>query len=173
MDNPTRLQLEQAIFDLESIDLPISDTTKRSSFAFSSGLAAVTSIILAHSTPLTVILPHDLYHGVSSLFLDVFARHGVTVQHEDMREIGNIVSAVAGLDPDQEVIVWMESPSNPLCHVLDIQSICQAVEPLRASHVITTVVDGTMSSPILTRPLEVRSLKDVTRSCIMSSFAFC
>jgi cystathionine gamma-synthase len=51
----------------------------------------------------------------------------------------------------------METPSNPKCQILDIASICHAMEPLRTSQVITTVVDGTMASPILTRPLELRA----------------
>ncbi|KAL3919783.1 MAG: hypothetical protein SGARI_007118, partial [Bacillariaceae sp.] len=72
-----------------------------------------------------------------------------------MRQVDNVIAAVVGIDPSQEVIVWMETPSNPKCHVLDIESICHAVESLRSSHVITTVVDGTMASPILTRPLEL------------------
>jgi cystathionine gamma-synthase len=155
MDNPTRLQLERAIFDLECIHLSTPDCSSVTSFAFSSGLAAVTSIILAHSTPCTVLLPDDLYHGVSSLLLDVFSRHGVTVQHVDMRHTENVASAVAATDLSHEVIVWMETPSNPKCQVLDIASTCRAMEPLRTSQVITTVVDGTMASPILTRPLEL------------------
>jgi cystathionine gamma-synthase len=72
-----------------------------------------------------------------------------------MRHTENVASAVAATDLSHEVIVWMETPSNPKCQVLDIASTCRAMEPLRTSQVITTVVDGTMASPILTRPLEL------------------
>jgi cystathionine beta-lyase/cystathionine gamma-synthase len=90
---------------LEYIHLSTSDCSSVTSFAFSLGLAAITSIILAHSTPCTVLLPDDLYHGVLSLLVDVFSRHGVTVQHVDMWPIENVASAVAATDSSQEVIV--------------------------------------------------------------------
>ncbi|KAG7360138.1 cystathionine gamma-synthase [Nitzschia inconspicua] len=155
MDNPTRLQLEKAIFELECINLAGREDKAITSYAFSSGLAGVTSILLAHSSPLTVLLPDDLYHGVSSLLSNVFSKHRVNARHVNMRDVSEIVKAIQSVNSNDDVIVWMESPSNPKCHVLDIQSICQAVEPLRSSYTITTVVDGTMASPILTRPLEL------------------
>jgi cystathionine beta-lyase/cystathionine gamma-synthase len=150
--------LEKAICDLECIHLKPRDVSNCTSFAFSSGLAGVTAILLSHSSPLTVLLPNDLYHGVSSLLSNVFDKHGVAVQHINMRDVSKVFQAVQSIDPQQDVIVWMESPSNPKCHVLDIQSICKALETLRTSRTITTVVDGTMASPILTRPLEVKKL---------------
>jgi cystathionine gamma-synthase len=161
MDNPTRLLLEDTLFRVECVNvlkLMTNDEKEKmakSSFAFSSGLMGVTSIILAHSSPLTVILPNDLYHGVSSLLVDVFLRHHVHVRWVDMRNIDSVVDVIAEVEPGHEIIIWMESPSNPKCHVLDIQSICQAVKSAY-SNKVTTVVDGTLSSPILTRPLEVR-----------------
>lgn len=161
MDNPTRLQLEKAVFELECIHLPPRqehDSQPVLSYAFASGLAGVTTILLAHSSPLTVLLPDDLYHGVSSLLVNVFCKHGVSVRPVDMRQIDKIVDAVQDVESNQDVLVWMESPSNPKCHVLDIEAICEALEPLRESKTITTVVDGTMASPILSRPLEVRSV---------------
>lgn len=146
------------MFDLECISMPKGERTEKvASFAYASGLAAVTSILLAHSTPLTILLPDDLYHGVSSLLLDVFSKHGVSVKHVNMRQVHDVEAAVVATDPSDQVIVWMESPSNPKCHVLDICSICHAMETLRSSHVITTIVDGTMATPVLTRPLEVRN----------------
>jgi cystathionine beta-lyase/cystathionine gamma-synthase len=150
------LQLEKAIFDLECLHLEVEDDDPAcTSYAFASGLAGVASILLAHSSPLTVLLPDDLYHGVSSLLSDVFSKHGVSARHVNMSQIEEVVQVVSSIDPSHNVIVWMESPSNPKCQVLDIQSICKALEPLRSSLTITTVVDGTMASPILTRPLEV------------------
>jgi cystathionine beta-lyase/cystathionine gamma-synthase len=158
MDNPTRLQLEDTLFGLECINLKEHKaTSETSSFVFASGLAGVTSIILAHTAPLTVLLPHDLYHGVSSLLLDIFSIHNVIVQQVDMRNVDLLIETIDQIDRAQQIIVWMETPSNPKCHVIDIQAICNAVK--NSSHVITTVVDGTMASPILTRPLEVSHIK--------------
>lgn len=163
-DNPTRLLLEKTLFDIECINVLNQMTnheketmpTKAPSFVFSSGLMGVTSIILAHSSPLTVILPDDLYHGVSSLLVDVFHRYSVTVRHVDMRNVQSVMDAIADIDPEHDVIVWMETPSNPKCHILDIRSICEAVKSVSSNTKVTTVVDGTLSSPVLTRPLEVR-----------------
>jgi cystathionine beta-lyase/cystathionine gamma-synthase len=134
--------------------------TKEPSFVFSSGMMGVTSILLAHSSPLTVLLPDDVYHCIRTLLHEVFHRHHVHVRPADMRNPKSVVDAIAAADPSHDVIVWMESPSNPKCHVLDIQSICEAVHSMVSTTThnrkVTTVVDGTMSSPILTRPLEVR-----------------
>jgi cystathionine beta-lyase/cystathionine gamma-synthase len=176
MDNPTRLQLEKAIFELECLHLEIHNDSLPActSYAFSSGLAGVTSIIMAHSSPLTVLLPDDLYHGVSSLLSNVFSKHGIASCHINMRQISEVVQAVSSIESNQDIIVWMESPSNPKCHVLDIQSICKALEPLRSSHAITTVVDGTMASPVLTRPLEVMIVVDgfVLTTMLMDRFSY-
>ena len=63
MDNPTRLLLEKEMARLEchgrQVDADIV------SCAFASGMMAASSIVLAHQAPLTVLLPQDLYHGVT------------------------------------------------------------------------------------------------------------
>ena len=209
MDNPTRLLLEKTVFELECSGLSHAgagagaDVTIPTSMAFSSGMQAVTSILLAHSTSgqegTTVLIPTDVYHGVRSLLSDVFVRHGVKVRELNMVDTPNnnnsdntneakgaraivdtileIASASAAFEggdrPCNEsiqnsehakdrgsVIVWMETPSNPKCEVVDIEAICEAVrsEESRWKDIleVTTVVDGTMASPLLTRPLEVR-----------------
>ena len=159
-DNPTRLLLEKTLFELETWGLDLGSTKLEdvppTTWAFSSGMMAATAIILAHATPLTVILPKDVYHGVPTLLVDVFSRHQVDIRRVDMTGPTNaIVDEIQRADSSSEVIVWMESPSNPLCEVVDIAAITTAVKGID-SHVITTVVDVTMASPIVTRPLEVR-----------------
>jgi cystathionine gamma-synthase len=153
--NPTRLLFEKTLFELETWGLDLGDV-QPTSLAFSSGMMAATAVILAHATPLTVILPKDVYHGVPTLLVDVFSRHQVDIRRVDMTGPTNaIVDEIQNADASSEVIVWMESPSNPLCEVVDIAAITTAVKGID-SHVITTVVDVTMASPIVTRPLEVR-----------------
>jgi hypothetical protein len=219
MDNPTRLLLEKNIFDLECTSLLYKyrnkdddDEKKRddngthipllplcTTTCYSSGMQAVTSILLAHSsspTNMTVLIPTDVYHGVRSLLSGVFSRHGINVREinmttnsggnededddEDSGEIAiaNTISEIAiaattalasnnngSGDHDHDlhnIIVWMETPSNPKCEVVDIKAICDKVKSVgeRWKNIIkiTTVVDGTMSSPVLTRPLEVCSM---------------
>lgn len=163
-DNPTRLQLEKAIFELETIGLSLLDNDKDSpqkleptSFAFSSGMMACTAVALAHSSPLTIIFHRDLYHGVPTVMTEVFSRHNVTVKRVDMTDHSTIVEEISKADSKSQVIVWMESPSNPKCEVIDIAAVVNAVKTI-STHEITTVVDVTMASPIVTRPLEVRSI---------------
>ena len=136
----------------------------------------MTSLFLAHSSPITVIIPDDIYHGVPTVLHNVFQRHNVQLRRVDMSKVSNIVSEISNhlntTDDDADnnnnkkkkgdIIVWIETPSNPLCKVFDIYGICQAIDSLRSnngtniSNNITTVVDVTMASPVVTRPLEVR-----------------
>lgn len=161
-DNPTRLLLEKSIFELETYGLSLDDSEGSSShemvepttWTFASGMMAVSAVVLAHSTPLTIILPHDLYHGVPTVMADVFSRHNVTVKRADMTDTNALLEEIAKADLDAEVIVWMESPSNPKCQVIDIAAVADAVRGV-STHTVTTVVDVTMASPVVTRPLEV------------------
>jgi cystathionine gamma-synthase len=198
MDNPTRLLLEKTICELECIDLQLptesitksSDDDSRSatthhptSLAFASGLMAVTSILLAHSSPITVVMGDDLYHGTSTLFFDVFANHSnVRTIQVDMSQTSSIVDTISQVASDsttrkpqnndddnkittqhlkENIIIWMETPSNPKCQIVDIEAICKAVQHIQQQESIqpyvtcTTVVDGTMSSPVLTRSLNL------------------
>jgi cystathionine beta-lyase/cystathionine gamma-synthase len=159
-DNPTRLGLEKAMFELECVGLDLEDKNlvEPTTFAFSSGMMAVTSIVLAHTSPVTVIVPKDIYHGVPTLLFNVFSRHNVTIRAVDMTRVSEVVDAISNASEDSEVIVWMETPSNPLCQIVDIQAICNATSSI-SSHKVTTVVDATMTSPVLTRPLEVSKAK--------------
>lgn len=133
---------------------------------------------------MTVLIPTDVYHGVRSLLSGVFSRHGVRFRELNMVEsdgtgdkqavvdaIAEIAAAVNQSIGDNQkkthqqqhqthnVIVWMETPSNPKCEVVDIEAICHGVRTVadRWEGVldVTTVVDGTMASPLLTRPLEL------------------
>lgn len=192
MDNPTRLLLEKTVFALECSGLLPEDASAPTSLAFSSGMQAVTSILLAHSTSgkgatTTVLIPTDVYHGVRSLLSDVFSRHGVEVRELNMvndnndetsggaEAVANAIRDVAANTANERsevnknnrssIIVWMETPSNPKCQVVDIKAICDAArsEQDRFHEIldVTTVVDGTMASPVLTRPLEVRRLPSI------------
>jgi hypothetical protein len=179
-DNPTRLLLEKSIYTLETIGL-LDDGSSSSeqlttepppitTWAFSSGMMAVSALLLAHSTPLTILIPQDLYHGVPTLMADVFSRHNVTVKRVDMTVPANVSKEILALlakkksstdhQEVEDIIVWMESPSNPKCEVIDIAAVTEEVKSLSKSTThsrVTTVVDGTMASPIVTRPLEVRT----------------
>jgi len=154
MDNPTRLLLEDTIARLECEGKPVQDSVPAVSCAFASGMMAVSSILLAHAAPTRVLLPEDCYHGVSTVFLDIFQRFGVTTERVDMRNPVVVREAVAQAPDDSDVIVWMETPSNPQCHVVDIRKICKKVRTARSSK-ITTVVDSTLAPPTISKPLQL------------------
>lgn len=178
-DNPTRLQLEDMVRQLETHG-DERPTDGAVTCAFASGMAAVSSFVLAHQTPLTVLLPKDLYHGVSSVMVDVFARFSVTVMRVDMREEPAVKRALLDVSTPH-AIVWMETPSNPQCHVLDIERLCQVVHESSSlsssSTEFTTIVDSTLCPPCLTQPLRVSYLVNKNRmqkcACSTRRFVFC
>lgn len=154
VDNPTRLLLEKAIFEMECHGVDYDKELGPSTFCFSSGMMAVSSIILAHKSPVVMIFPKDLYHGVPTVTVDVFSQHNVVSKHVDMSDTSQIMSTLKSLEgTSSQAIVWMETPSNPLCHVIDIQGICEAVRSSKVA--VTTVVDSTLAPPVITRPIEV------------------
>ena len=152
-DNPTRMLLEKTVFDLDCHGLVFEGLTNPMTFAFSSGMMAASSIILAHTGPIMMIYPLNTYHGVPTVTVDVFSRHNVSMVQVDMSNISEIVEALETSDPSSQAIVWMETPSNPMCHVLDIENICKAIQSFNRQ--VTTVVDSTLAPQVLTQPLHV------------------
>ena len=154
MDNPTRLLLERTMGELECHG-GANDSRKKEpvSCAFSSGMAAVSGICLAHKAPITVLLPEDVYHGVPSVLVDVFNRHGITTRTVDYTDLCAISAALSEIEGSEDVIVWMETPSNPLCQVIDVAAVCKLVCSISSEANVTTVVDSTMAPPCVTQPL--------------------
>jgi cystathionine gamma-synthase len=70
-----------------------------------------------------------------------------------MRDPNILEEALSKIPPEADALVWIETPSNPLLHVIDIEATCELVQ--RASRVgkTTTVVDSTLAPPVLTQPL--------------------
>lgn len=161
MDHPTRVLLEQHMTQLECG----SDIKENHCIGLSSGMMAVTTILLSHALPLHIILHLDTYHGVPSVMEDVFVRFAtsqmLTYERVDMRRItvepdettNPLTEALNHCSDTTNVIVWMESPSNPLCHVLDVAAICHCVRALRPSNNTTLVLDATLLPPTLRPPL--------------------
>ena len=150
MGNPTRTLLQDTMkmLELSSNDLDILENSK--SLAFSSGMAAVAAILLALPQPLHIILPDDIYHGVPSQLKAMFLQRGIIYSSIDMTDVDNILSAVKESNVD-EILVWMESPSNPGCKVTDIEKVCKSLESMEISKSVTTVVDSTWAPPTVTQ----------------------
>jgi cystathionine gamma-synthase len=156
--NPTRKLLETAIGKLEAGHGQTAPT-----FAFSSGMAAVASLLLAQKSPVKVLLPEDVYHGVPTQLHVCLNDHGILHESVNMTNVHDIRQTIEhhleskhNIADDGTLVVWMETPSNPLCQVTDIQSICEFVNDMRSQKQnsnIITVVDSTWAPPVITRPL--------------------
>ncbi len=133
--NPTRAALEQALGELEG-GLAV---------AFSSGLAAEHALItVACSAGSHMVLPGDLYGGTFRLVDKVFTRWGLKYDLVDQSDLDALQQSVR----DETRLIWVESPTNPLLTVVDIEGV---VERRREALV---AVDNTFATPVNQRPLE-------------------
>lgn len=163
--NPTRKLLEDAIGQIEVEAGGQRQQKTAPTFAFSSGMAAVASLLLAQKSPVKVILPNDVYHGVPTQLHVCLNDHGITHEAVDMTDVNGLEQQLEHhiIESDTNsnngtLVVWMETPSNPLCQVTDIQTICEVVNGMRIqskknAYNIITVVDSTWAPPVITRPL--------------------
>jgi len=135
-DNPNRSQLETILASLEGGE---------ACAAFSSGMAASTAIVQSLRHGDHIIIPDDLYHGTRKLVYDIMEPWGLHADAVDMTEPENIENA---LKPNTK-IVWVETPSNPLLQITDIE----AVAGICGKHDIVLVVDNTWPSPVNQQPL--------------------
>lgn len=93
--------------------------------------------------------------------MDVFQRFGVRTVRADLTDPKNLDSLLLLQQGDDihtttttTTLVWIETPSNPLCHVIDIAAICQHVQSLALTERrVTVVVDSTLAPPTLSQPL--------------------
>ena len=113
--------------------------------AFASGMAATHALITAHCRAGDhVILPSDLYGGTYRLLDKVLARFGVAYDMVDQTDLDALERA---LRPDT-TLVWVETPTNPLLNVVDIEAV------VARSGRALVAVDNTFATPVIQRPLE-------------------
>ncbi len=136
--NPTRHALEQALAVLEN---------GASAIAFGSGMAAVDAVIKLLRPGDEVISTNDLYGGTYRIFTKVFANFGITFHFVSMEEVENIERLIN----EKTKMIWIETPTNPLMSIIDIEAITNLVKDKQ----IYTVVDNTFSSPYLQQPLNL------------------
>ena len=134
--NPTRHALEKNLASLERGKI---------AFAFASGLAAITNVLLLLKRGDHIISIDDVYGGTRRLFKQVFERFGLEF---------SFINFVIGKDIQKYIkpntkLIWIESPTNPLMKIVDIASVCQ----MARSRKILTVVDNTFASPYFQKPL--------------------
>ena len=137
--NPTRFAFERCVADLEG---------GAQAFAFASGLAAISTVLELVDAGSHVVSGDDIYGGSFRLFDKVRQRSaGLKFSYVDLTDPENLLAA---LRPETR-LVWVETPTNPLLRLADLQAIA---EICRARGIVT-VADNTFASPYVQRPLEL------------------
>lgn len=138
--NPTRKILEDTVAELEN---------GTHGFAFGSGMAAIDCIFRTFLQPNdTIVAVSDIYGGSYDLLHDVYAKWGVNVIFADLTKPENLDKILA----EQKVkMIWLETPSNPLLRVVDIELLTQKAK----AHGALVGIDNTFATPYLQNPLDL------------------
>ena len=136
--NPTRDYLERQIATLENGD---------AGFAFSSGVAAIATVLAIFPDGSHFIIGDSLYSGTDRLLNQYFAQHGLTFTPVDPRDLTAVEAAVR---PETKAI-FFETFSNPLLTVSSVK----AISALAKAHNLLTIVDNTFLTPYYQRPLDL------------------
>ena len=136
--NPNRAALEAALAALEGGPEAI---------AFPSGMAATFSVIFSLAPGDHVVAADDAYYGTGVLLREQFARRGIEASFVDMTDLDAVRSAMR---PSTR-LVWMETPSNPLIRISDVEAIAGIAREGRA----ISCCDNTWATPLLQRPLDL------------------
>jgi cysteine-S-conjugate beta-lyase len=136
--NPTREALEDVIAELEG---------GIKGFAFSSGIAAISTAFLLLSSEDHVVMTEDVYGGTYRLVTEVLSRFGIEHTFVDMTNLEEVKNAIK---PNTKAF-YVETPSNPLLKLTDIKKISVLAKEVGA----LTFVDNTFLTPALQRPFEL------------------
>lgn len=136
-ENPNRAELETLIAALES---------GAQCAAFSSGMAATAALFQSLNPGDHVLIPEDLYHGTRVYLNQFMGRWGLEADSVDMNKPDRVEESIK---PNTKLL-WLETPSNPLLLITDIEAISKIAKRKEC----LLAVDNTWPSPINTRPLE-------------------
>jgi cystathionine beta-lyase/cystathionine gamma-synthase len=129
--NPTRQALERCLAALEGGAGAVCTGT---------GMGAVTAVLHLLRAGDHVVTGHDIYGGTYRLMTDLFAGLGVTFSFVQMDDPGRVAAALR----ENTRMIWIETPSNPLLRLADIE----AIAALGRAHDALTVVDNTFLTPV-------------------------
>jgi cystathionine gamma-lyase / homocysteine desulfhydrase len=136
--NPTRFALEELIKDLEGGE---------AGFAFGSGMAAMTAVMMLFNSGDHIILTDDVYGGSFRVMTKVLNRLGI---HSTFVDTSNLETIVSAIKPNTRAI-HLETPTNPLLKITDIEEVAK----LAKEHGLLTIVDNTFSTPYWQNPIEL------------------
>jgi cystathionine gamma-synthase len=132
---PTWEALEEVVGGLES----------GKAVAFASGMAAIAAVFDQLAADAVVVLPDDCYQGVAGLAAAGAERKRWSVQRVAVEDTAGWIRACGVAD-----LIWLESPSNPLLTVADLEAVCAA--PRKPGAIVA--VDNTFATPLNQRPLD-------------------
>ncbi|MBA4531365.1 aminotransferase class I/II-fold pyridoxal phosphate-dependent enzyme [Brevibacillus halotolerans] len=136
--NPTRQALEETIAALEGGER---------GFAFSSGMAAISSVFLLFSSGDHLVVAEDVYGGTFRFLTTVLERMQIEVTFVDTTQLSFVEAAI---QPNTRAI-FLETPSNPTLKVTDLCGVIAIAK----RHGLLTIVDNTFLTPYYQRPLEL------------------
>jgi cystathionine gamma-synthase len=134
--NPNRESLEKCLAELEG---------GYEAAAFSAGSAATMSVLQSLSPGDHVIACDDLYHGTRHL-IKLFEPWGISSSFVDMENIKNLKTELR----NETKLIWVETPSNPLLKIIDLQKVSETAHNAGA----IVVCDNTWATPILQSPID-------------------
>ena len=138
-ENPTRTALQLCLASLENAEHGV---------AFASGMAATTTVMhLVHPSE-RVVSVNDVYGGTYRLFSQIYAPKGYDIDFLSSEEINE---GLADRIDEKTRLVWLETPTNPLMNIIDIEAAAKAAHAVGAM----VVVDNTFATPYLQRPLDL------------------
>ncbi len=135
-DNPTRTALQTALAVLEE---------GNHALAFSSGMAAIDTLFRLVKPGEHVLSGNDVYGGTYRLFTQILSSYGIEFSFVELTDLEAVKTAVK---PNTR-LVWLETPTNPMLKLADIEAIAQIAHEADA----WLGVDNTFASPVLQRPL--------------------
>jgi cystathionine gamma-synthase len=136
--NPTRHAYETCLASLECAQY---------GFAFSSGMAAEDSLLRFLEPDNKIILGNDAYGGSFRLIDKIYGRNKISHEAIDLSNPNSIKEAWT----TDTKIVWLETPTNPLLNVVDIQKISEITHELEG----LLIVDNTFATPYLQKPISL------------------
>jgi cystathionine beta-lyase len=138
--NPTRTALENSFAAIEN---------GTNGFAFASGMAAIDCVLRLLKPGDKIIAGDDLYGGTYRMFTQLFQKYGLEFSYVDMNSVENVTNAIT----QKTKLIWIETPTNPLMKIADIQAISSAVKNINTD--ILIAVDNTFATPYLQQPLDL------------------
>ena len=134
--NPTRTALENSLASIEN---------GKFGLAFGSGLAAIDAVLKLLNPGDEIISTNDLYGGSYRLFTKIFENYNLKFHFTDMQDPSNVEALIN----NKTKLIWVETPTNPMMNVIDIQKLSE----ISKKNNILLAVDNTFATPYLQQPL--------------------